>query len=153
MSDFRKAMGHVLQFEGGFVNHPADPGGATNKGVIQRVYDTYRRGKRLPLQSVRHITSAEVDEIYENKYWKVISADNLTWPLNLVVFDAAVNCGPARAKRWLAAATGSDQERIETVNKLRREHYKTIIKRNPRLKAFEGGWENRMRSLEAIIKE
>jgi lysozyme family protein len=43
---------------------PADPGGATNKGVTFRVYDAYRARRGLPRQDVRHITSAEVADIY-----------------------------------------------------------------------------------------
>lgn len=93
--NFRKALPFILQYEGGFVHHPADPGGATNKGVIQVTYNTYRSRKGLPRQSVRHITMAEVEDIYFSMYWKTnkFDLDQLPFKLAQTVFDWHVNSG------------------------------------------------------------
>ena len=48
MITFQRILPYLLQDEGGYVNDPADRGGATNKGVIQRTYDAYRKGKGMP---------------------------------------------------------------------------------------------------------
>lgn len=150
MTDFEKALKYALQFEGGYVNDPADPGGATNKGITQAVYNAYRKALGQAIRSVKEITDQEVASIYEKNYWNLTGSDKLQWPLNLVVFDAAINCGPSRASRWLDNTSGTLEERVRKVNEQRREHYRVIIKRNPKLKKFEKGWENRMKALEKI---
>lgn len=104
MSEFDRALPRVLVHEGGYVNHPKDPGGETNKGVTRRVYDSYRKTKGLPLQSVRNITSAEVSEIYKKEYWDRVSGDNLPPGVGYVVFDGAVNSGVAQSVKWLQRA-------------------------------------------------
>jgi len=93
--NFRKALPFILKFEGGYVNHPADPGGATNRGVIQNTYNTYRKRKGLPKQSVRHITLDEVEDIYYSMYWKTnkFDLDELPFKLAQTVFDWHVNSG------------------------------------------------------------
>lgn len=91
----------LLVHEGGYVNHPKDPGGATNKGVTQRVYDAYLRRKGLPVKSVRQISREEVLEIYKTQYWNTISGDLLPDGLDYAVYDFAVNSGPSRAIRFL----------------------------------------------------
>jgi len=89
---FQRSLAFTMRWEGGYVNHPADPGGATNKGVTQSVYDAWRRAKGLPTQSVRSISSAEVREIYYQSYWEPHCAD-FQWPLCLALFDTRVNFG------------------------------------------------------------
>lgn len=101
---FDKALKIVLAYEGGYSNHPSDPGGPTNKGVIQRVYDGYRRGKGQPTRSVKQITNAELRDIYRRQYWELAQADRLPAGVDLVVFDAAVNSGPSQAAKWLQRA-------------------------------------------------
>ncbi|WP_274853201.1 glycosyl hydrolase 108 family protein [Sinorhizobium meliloti] len=54
-SSFKAALARVLVHEGGYVNHPRDPGGATNQGIIQRTYDAYRRSKKLQPRSVQKL--------------------------------------------------------------------------------------------------
>lgn len=105
-SNFPAALKHVLVHEGGYVNHPADPGGATNKGVTYRVYDAYRTRKNLPRQSVRNISDDEVQEIYRLQYWNAIRGDALPRGVDYVVFDGAVNSGPFQSVKWLQAALG-----------------------------------------------
>lgn len=91
------ALRQVLVHEGGYVNHPADPGGATNQGVTQRVYDAYRTRKGLKPQSVRGISPDEVATIYKRQYWDAVKGDDLPAGLDYAVFDYAVNSGPKQA--------------------------------------------------------
>ena len=104
--NFDRALVAVLRHEGGYVNHPADPGGATNKGVIQRTYDGYRDRKGLSRRSVRQITDAEIREIYKRQYWDAVRGDELPAGIDYMVFDGAVNSGPSRSVRWLQAGLG-----------------------------------------------
>lgn len=104
--NFSKALALVLAHEGGFVNHPADPGGATNRGVTQAVYDGWRGARGLSKQSVRHITNAEIEAIYRRDYWDKIRGDDLPGGVDYAVFDFAVNSGVARAIKYLQTAVG-----------------------------------------------
>lgn len=105
-SSFDAALARVLRHEGGYSNHPADPGGPTNKGVIQRVYDAYRTARGLPKRSVRELEVSEMRDIYRRQYWDAVRADELPAGLDYAVFDAAVNSGPAQAAKWLQRALG-----------------------------------------------
>jgi lysozyme family protein len=104
---FQASLPFVLRWEGGFVDHPKDPGGRTNKGVTQRVYDDWRRRQGLPQRDVKAIEEAEVQQIYESGYWIPPRCDLLGRQLDLVQFDTAVNMGPGRAVRLLQAAVGA----------------------------------------------
>lgn len=102
--EFAPALEAVLVHEGGFSNHPEDPGGATMKGVTQRVYDAWRDKAGLPRQSVRNILPGEISAIYKRQYWDEIKGDDLPAGVAYVVFDYAVNSGPRRAARSLQKA-------------------------------------------------
>ena len=101
------ALAFTLRWEGGYVNHPNDRGGPTNKGVIQRVYDDWRRRQGQPPRDVRAIEDAEVHTIYETQYWVPPRCPLLGEPLDMVHFDTAVNMGAGRAVRFLQAAVGA----------------------------------------------
>ncbi|QJD54440.1 lysozyme [Sphingomonas phage Eidolon] len=104
---FKPSLSLTLAHEGGFVNHPKDPGGATNKGVTQAVYNAYRRNKGQPERSVREITTAELTDIYKNQYWLVAGCNLLPAGLDYAVFDYAVNSGPGRAVKDLQRTINS----------------------------------------------
>lgn len=91
----------VLRHEGGYVNHPKDPGGATNKGVTQKTYDGWRDKQGLARQSVRLIADDEVQAIYRRDYWDAVCGDQLPAGVDYAVFDFAVNSGINRASRFL----------------------------------------------------
>lgn len=105
--NFKSALTDVLVLEGGKVDDPNDPGGRTNRGVTQRVYDAWRRNRKLPVRDVWLITASEVADIYRQQYWLKIQGDSLPDGVDLAVFDGAVNSGPARSVMWLQAALGS----------------------------------------------
>lgn len=107
-SKFERALPVVLIHEGGFANHPHDPGGATMRGVTQRVYDAFRKRRGLALQSVKLISEIDIQMIYRLQYWNEIRGDDLPEGVGYVVFDAAVNSGPRRAIMWLQRAVGAN---------------------------------------------
>lgn len=119
-SNYSTVIPLVLAHEGGYVNHPKDPGGATNKGVTQGTYDSHRRRKGLPKRSVRQITEAEVQEIYRTQYWDKVAGDELPAGVDYAVFDFAVNSGPSRAVKVLQRIVGAAVDGIigdETISK------------------------------------
>lgn len=94
----------IDRFEGGYVDHPRDPGGATNRGVTQRTLDRYCDLRGVPRYDVRDLDDDHRHAIYRDMYWDVAHGDE--WPagLDLVVMDAAVNSGPRRGVRWAQEA-------------------------------------------------
>jgi lysozyme family protein len=103
-ANYKKCLAHVLLFEGGKVDHPRDPGGRTNQGVIQRVYDGWRARNGLSKQDVFLMRQEERDAIYREGYWEAIKGDELPSGIDLVVFDGAVNSGPHQSAKWLQRA-------------------------------------------------
>lgn len=103
-TEFPAALKAVLVHEGGYSNHPRDPGGATMKGVTQRVYDGWRKRHNVELRSVQYMTEIELKDIYRGQYWAVIKGDSLPPGVGYAVFDGAVNSGPSQAVKWLQRA-------------------------------------------------
>ncbi|GGE79009.1 glycoside hydrolase family 108 protein [Stappia taiwanensis] len=101
IGNFSACLTWVLAHEGGYSDHPNDPGGATNKGVTQQVYTAWRRRQKLPTRSVRQIEDDEVRSIYRRQYWDAVQGDSLPAGLDYAVFDYAVNSGPGRGIRHL----------------------------------------------------
>jgi lysozyme family protein len=106
IKDYPAILAFVLQDEGGWVNDPQDPGGATNAGITQAVYDRYRQGLGLPLQSVASISAAEESAIYGQQYWAPIQGDSLPAGVDYAVLDFAVNSGVGRAAKHLQTILG-----------------------------------------------
>lgn len=106
-STFAKALADVLVLEGGKVDHPKDPGGRTNKGVTQRVYNAYRARRLMVQKDVYLISDSEVAEIYRAQYADKVRFDDLPVGVDLVVFDGAVNSGPGQSIKWLQRALGN----------------------------------------------
>lgn len=109
---FEKALKFTLQWEGGYVNHPADPGGETNFGVTHAVYAQYRKSRGLSPLSVRHISTTEVQEIYRANYWIKAGCETLPPSLALCHFDWAVNSGCNRAIKSLQQTVGVSTDGI-----------------------------------------
>lgn len=103
---FARCLPLILKHEGGYVDHPKDPGGATNRGVTQATYDAWRRSQSLPGRSVRNITEAEVAAIYRKAYWLAASCDLLPPGVDYITFDLAVNSGIGRAAKMLQEVVG-----------------------------------------------
>lgn len=106
---FHRALSELLIHEGGFVNHPADPGGMTNLGVTKKVWETWVN-RPVTEQEMRSLTPEMVAPLYLDLYWHRIKGDNLPAGVDYCVFDAAVNSGVARAVRWLQTCVGTEPD-------------------------------------------
>ncbi|WP_019626858.1 glycoside hydrolase family 108 protein [Thioalkalivibrio sp. ALJT] len=115
MTTFDEALQVVLRHEGGYVDHPEDPGGQTNLGITLGTLRRWRqqRGEPEPDDTdIRELTPQQAGEIYRSWYWDACQCDTLPPALRLPVFDAAVNQGPARAIRFLQSAAGATVDGI-----------------------------------------
>jgi lysozyme family protein len=105
MNRFDKCLAVTLRHEGGWSDHPRDPGGATMKGITIGTYAQWK-GRKVTKDELRAISDDDVTAIYRRNYWDKVRGDDLPAGLDLVAFDAAVNSGPARGARWLQSALG-----------------------------------------------
>ena len=103
--NFQKSLEIVLKHEGGFVNHPSDPGGMTNLGVTAKVWEEWT-GHAPDEKAMRGLTKADVAPLYQRKYWNAARCSELPSGLDLCVFDTAVNSGPGRAIKILQGCLG-----------------------------------------------
>jgi lysozyme family protein len=104
-ANFERSLAEVLKHEGGWADHPKDPGGATMKGVTIGTFAQFK-GRKVTKEELRNISDADLRAIYRRKYWDVVNGDDLPAGLDFVAFDAAVNSGPSRGARWLQSALG-----------------------------------------------
>lgn len=139
----------VLKYEGGWTNDPRDPGGATMKGVTQRVYDAFRKRTGHPQQTVRAISPDEVEIIYRNEYWAPIGGDDLPAGVDFCAFDASVNSGPAQALTWLKRAPSAPP--VKTIRSIcdQRLSFMHAIRHGSLWKVFGSGWGERVADVEA----
>jgi lysozyme family protein len=108
-ANFDAALKAILHHEGGFVNHPADPGGMTNLGVTKKVWEEWV-GHEVDEKAMRALTPEIVGPMYKTKYWDKVRGDDLPTGVDYAVFDAAVNSGPGRAAKWLQACVGVEPD-------------------------------------------
>ena len=101
-ANYDKCLEAILHHEGGYVNHPKDPGGETNLGVTKRVYEEWGGTKDM-----KELLVEDVAPIYKKNYWDKIKADSLPAGLDLCVFDFGVNAGPGRAAKYLQGQIGT----------------------------------------------
>ena len=94
--NWEKSLEVILHHEGGYVNHPKDPGGETNMGVTKRVYEDFGGTKDM-----KELTKEDVEPIYKKNYWDRVKGDDLPEGLDLMIFDFAVNAGTGRAAKFI----------------------------------------------------
>lgn len=147
--NFRAALAHVLVHEGGYVDHPLDPGGATNFGITRRTLAAWRGvrpWRKLPKSEVQALKRREVAQIYRARYWDGVLGDKLPSGVDYAVFDFAVNSGVARAANALQRVVGARPDGIigpMSLAAVSRHHPKTIIRR---LSAHRRGFLQRLRT-------
>lgn len=92
--EFQRAVALILDLEGGdtVTDDPNDPGGVTKYGISQRAY---------PNENIRSLTQEQAEFLYKRDYWDAVCGDEIRWPVNLMLFDSAVNQGPGTAIRLL----------------------------------------------------
>jgi lysozyme family protein len=101
-SNYDECLKTILHHEGGYVNHPKDPGGETNLGVTKRVYQEHGGTKDM-----KDLLVEDVAPIYKKGYWDRMKGDDLPSGLDLCVFDFGVNAGPGRAAKFLQSMIGT----------------------------------------------
>ena len=104
--NYQECLRMILHHEGGYVNHPKDPGGMTNMGVTKRVYEEWV-GHTVSEHTMQNLTEEDVAPIYQKNYWDRIKADDLPAGLDLCVFDFGVNAGTGRAAKYLQTMIGT----------------------------------------------
>ena len=100
--NYDKCLETILHHEGGYVNHPKDPGGETNLGVTKKVYQEHGGTKDM-----KDLLVEDVAPIYKKGYWDKMKGDELPGGLDLCVFDFGVNAGPGRAAKFLQQMIGT----------------------------------------------
>ena len=103
--NFDECLKMLLHHEGGYVNHPKDPGGETNLGVTKRVYEKWGGTKDM-----KDLTVEDVAPIYKKNYWNRCKCDDLESGVDWVVFDWAVNSGTGRAAKAIQKICGASQD-------------------------------------------
>ena len=156
-ASFFKSLEMVLHHEGGFVSHPEDPGGATNKGITHKTYADFLGRPLEDVDELKNISEEHVQIIYKNGYWDKVKGDQLPAGVDFCIFDWAVNSGPSRAAKALQKAVMVAQdgaigpktlaavsemtptEIIESITKQRIEFYKGLST----FDTFGRGWLRR----------
>lgn len=153
----------VVTLEGGYVCNPKDPGGATNMGVTLAALTAWR-GHACTANDVRALGAAEVKAIYRAVYWRAVQGDALPAGVDLIIFDASVNCGRGRAVEFLqrglgvavdgtlgagtlaALAAGHDLPAlVERIRAARASYYRSL----PTWPTFGAGWSRRLATVAA----
>lgn len=160
--NFERCLKEVLWHEGGYVDNPKDPGGATNRGVTKKVWEEWV-GHEVTKDAIKALTVSEVTPLYRKRYWNVCRCDELHSGLDLLIFDIAVNSGAGRAAKFLQSAVGvgadgsigpatlaavgssslSTTELINIICDRRAAFYKSL----PTFPTFGKGWLSRCESV------
>lgn len=154
----------VLQHEGGYVDHPKDPGGATNYGITLATLRAFR-GRPITKDDVRDLTPDEAKEIFKRQYWDSVKGDDLPAGLDYAIFDFAANSGPDRAVRDLQKVLGAVNvdgvmgfktiaacEQYGSTQQLIREYCQHRLRFMKSLKTwstFGAGWQRRVTEVQA----
>ena len=167
--NYYNAVKFVALREGGLSDDPVDRGGRTAYGITQATYDEYRKKNNLELRDVWLITPGEVEAIYYGMYWVPGKCDLMPAPLDLLVFDSAIQHGFSRPLKWVQLCVGASPDGlfgpksksallsaveidgVPTICRkflsLRDAYYSSIIHGDPSQKRFENGWKDRMARL------
>jgi lysozyme family protein len=147
----------VLKHEGGFVNHPKDPGGMTNLGVTKAAWESYV-GKTVDEAFMRSLTPEVVKPFYKAMYWDKIKGDQLPAGVDYAAYDLAVNSGVGRAAKFLQTIAGvtadgvlgpksmgairecDPEQAVDALCDMRLD----FLKRLPTFDTFGKGWSRRV---------
>lgn len=162
---FDEALKVILRHEGGYVNHPRDPGGITNLGVTKNTWEAWTK-KPATVADMRALTPVTVAPLYKARYWDECKCGQMPAGLALCVFDFAVNAGPRRAARYLQTMVGAvadgnigpatvaavtmwtgkhgDAEAVRQYQAARERYYRSLST----FDTFGRGWLRRVRETE-----
>ena len=147
-SNFDPSFNAMIRHEGGYVDHPADPGGATNLGVTIGTLSAWL-GRRATKAEVKALTVETVKPIYRKNYWNTIGGDGLPIGLDYCLFDVSVNSGPGKARQFRAETAGKFAkvtDEIKAVCARRRAFFQSL----KTFKTFGKGWMRRVAEVEAL---
>ena len=160
--NFDECLKMLLHHEGGYVNHPSDPGGETNLGVTKKVYQEWGGTKDM-----KDLTVEDVAPIYKKEYWDRCKCDDLESGVDWVVFDWAVNSGTGRSAKAIQKICGASQDGaigpktlaliskqnteyvIEEFGKIRQDFYESL----KTFDTFGKGWTRRNKETTAKALE
>ena len=160
--NFDECLKMLLHHEGGYVNHPSDPGGETNLGVTKKVYQEWGGTKDM-----KDLTVEDVAPIYKKNYWNRCKCDDLEAGVDWVVFDWAVNSGTGRSAKAIQKICGASQDGaigpktlaligkqntqyvIEEFGKIRQDFYESL----KTFDTFGKGWTRRNKETTAKALE
>ncbi|AKC07168.1 glycoside hydrolase family 108 protein [Agrobacterium tumefaciens] len=135
------------KWEGGWSDHPDDPGGKTMYGITETRWHEYQDKMGMKRTPVRNITMAQALKFYRSEFWLACGSDKLFPGVDLAVYDASVNSGVSRGRKWLLASAGSN-DHSETVKKICRARL-SFMQSLKIWKTFGKGWGRRVADIEA----
>ena len=170
MADFEKAIPIILKWEGGYVNNPADPGGATNRGIIFTLYKQYclSLGLLPTIEGLKNLTEDQAKFIYRENFWNRMKGDDIKdQQLANIIFDGYVNMGGRTLKMWQQCAgvdidgvvghntiavtnMASGRVLFDCIKDRRVMYYNELAERKPSMKVFLKGWLNRINSFTYV---
>ena len=153
----------ILKNEGGYVDNPSDPGGATNLGCTKATWEAWV-GHPVTKDDIKALTPNDVMPLYKVKYWDTIKGDDLPEGVDYAVFDYAINSGPSRAAKALQSVLSitvdgqigpATLRALETANPREVatavcEARLTFLQGLPTFPTFGKGWSNRVSEVEKI---
>jgi lysozyme family protein len=160
-NNWDNAFDMMLASEGGYVNHPSDPGGMTNLGVTKRVWEEWV-GRESNEKEMRSLTSEMVEPLYKRKFWDACKCDELPSGIDYLVFDFAVNAGVGRSAKILQTAVGvtpdggigpvtlaavkaiPEAELVEKFSQAKEDFYRSLNT----FETFGKGWLNRVAAVK-----
>lgn len=158
MDMFKKGVDFTFRWEGIYSNDKDDPGGPTKYGItlatLQDAGKDLNQDGIVDIEDIKQLTLEDSKQIYKERYWDAMGCDQLVekgdWPMALVAFDTAVNCGVSRTTRWLREVQDKGQTYISLLN-FRVIHYLNLINKRPVMAKYKNGWMNRVNDLKKYI--
>ncbi len=138
--NFDEALKAILKHEGGFVNHPKDPGGMTNLGVTKKVWEEWV-GHAVDEKAMRALTPETVGPMYKKKYWDAVKGDEMPDGLDYLMFDFAINAGPGRAIKTMQSLKDANQSELVAKFSAEKEAFYRSL---PTFGTFGKGWLRRV---------
>lgn len=178
MGDFKRAHAFVKKWEGGFDDHPADPGGVTNYGVSlaylrdHKLIDGDLNGDGvIDRKDILAMTPEKAAELFKKDFWDSNNLDTVPDRVAIVAYDTGVNMGVGYARKLVQQALGvtvdgvwgpktraalsacSDLITAQNMIELRQERYLGIVSKRPASRVFLKGWLNRLAALRVEVSK
>ena len=171
MAKIEQIIPFILKWEGGYVHHKNDKGGATNKGVTYKIWVDYckKNGKEASLVTLRKMTNAEWVEIFKTSYWEAWKADCImsqrvanicvdwSWmsgaktAIKKVQKMLGVTADGIVGSKTLASINGHSADALfGMIKEERKKFYESIVRKDPTQQIFLKGWLNRLEDLSRL---